>query len=104
MAQVEVATAEPATEGTTATTNLLRMPRSRMLQRNPVEVNNLNADLVGSFMIEKKHNFEHVGTNPHVRPHPNKAPRQYHTYVYLSPEDENKNMFEPYLGCVLFYR
>jgi len=33
--------------------NLLRMPRSRMLQRNPVEVNNLNADLVGSFMIEK---------------------------------------------------
>ena len=37
--------------------NLLRMPRSRMLQRNPVEVNNLNADLVGSFMIEKKTQF-----------------------------------------------
>jgi hypothetical protein len=28
-----------------------------MLQRNPVEVNNLNADLVGSFMIQKKTQF-----------------------------------------------
>jgi hypothetical protein len=31
--------------------NLLRMPRSRMLRRNPVEVNYLNADLVGIFMF-----------------------------------------------------
>ena len=35
-----------------------------------------------------------LAPTPHVRPQPYKAPRQYHTYVYLSPEDENKNMFE----------